>query len=129
MQIFLFRDIEVCSLDNKIHYAAKAENLIINIFDFESESIFNEIEKNEKNILIVIVHNKNNEINTKFFKTLEKMKKSIKISTIELCTNSFLKNNTLLKNNFLKESVIIHGFNENIWTILMKTILKILEKK
>ncbi len=129
MQIYLFRDNEICNLDSKINKAAKADNLIINIIDFESQHIFIEIEKNKKNTLIVIVHNKKNNVNNDFLNTLERLKKNIKVKTIELCTNSFLINNNLSENNFMKDSVIIHGFQENIWIILTKTIQNILEAK
>ena len=129
MQIYLFRDNKTSNIDSKIRNAAKTESLTINIFDFDSDHFFIEREKNKENALIVMVRNNKNDVNSKFLSTLEKLKKNIKVKTIELCTDSFLMNNDMSKSNFLKESVVIHGFKKNIWIILMKTIKTILTTK
>ena len=129
MRIYLFRDNKSNNLDSKILSATKLENLTIEIFDFNSSHMFIKKLGNKENALVVIVRDNKNDANSKFLKTLEKLKKNIKVKTIELCTDNFLMNNNMSKNNFLKDSVVIHGFKKNIWMILMKTIKTILTKQ
>ena len=129
MRIYLFRDNKSNNLDSKILSATKLENLTIEIFDFNSSHMFIKKLGNKENALVVIVRDNKNDANSKFLKTLEELKKNIKVKTIELCTDNFLMNNNMSKNNFLKDSVVIHGFKKNIWMILMKTIKTILTKQ